>query len=222
MKKRPAVAWQQQEEGRQGTQAEAGSSRAAKSLPCQDPVRELQEHLWVSADQHFPCMKGWLCKAAAQRPSASSVNRIRVHWKEKRRNPGWLHLIQLLSMHYLLLLGQRLRSQPIKAIVITSLQRLQTAELNDRFPVQQLLRLLKWRSRSVGIAENMLPPYVRGKRCSPSGWKRRRRGRREEAWMWDRNLCSNEASKAIKGGQRCKAVLIALLQWVGAFPTGPR
>lgn len=121
-------------------------------------------------------------------------------------------------MHYLLLLGQRLRSQPIKAIVITSLQRLQTAELNDRFPVQQLLRLLKWRSRSVGIAENMLPPYVRGKRCSPSGWKRRRRWRREEAWMWDRNLCSNEASKAIKGGQRCKAVLIALLQWVGGVP----
>lgn len=30
--------------------------------------------------------------------------------------------------------------------------------------------------------------------------------------MWDRNLCSNEASKAIKGGQRCKAVLITLLQ----------
>lgn len=34
----------------------------------------------------------------------------------------------------------------------------------------------------------------------------------EEAWMWGRNLCSNEASKAIEGGQRCKAVLSALLQ----------
>lgn len=36
--------------------------------------------------------------------------------------------------------------------------------------------------------------------------------------MWDRNLCSNEASKAIKEGQRCKAVLITLLQMGRGIP----
>lgn len=36
--------------------------------------------------------------------------------------------------------------------------------------------------------------------------------------MWDRNLCSSEASKAIKGGQRCRAVLITLLQTVRGIP----
>lgn len=49
-------------------------------------------------------------------------------------------------------------------------------------------------------------------------WKRRWWGRREEAWMWDRNLCSNEASKAIKGRQRGKAVLITSLQTARDIP----
>lgn len=87
----------------------------------------------------------------------SSVSWIQACWKKRRRTPGWLHLIQLLSMHSLLPLGQWLCSQPIKDIVITPLPCLQRTDF-------KLLWLLEWRSRSVGIAKNMLPPYLRGKR----------------------------------------------------------
>lgn len=118
MKKNCATAWQQWEKGKAGN---PGSSGAAKSLPCQDPLKEL--HLWAFADQQASLLdKSGPLKQQPDVLLASEMKWIQTCWKKRRRNPRRLHLTQLLSMHYLLLLGQWLCSQPIKATVITSLQ----------------------------------------------------------------------------------------------------
>jgi len=121
--KKRASAWQQREQARQGTQAEAGSTGAAKSLPCQHSLKEFEERPLGPQLTSISFVQGLDPQGSGPTSLlASEVNWIQACWKKGRRNPGWLHLIQLLSMHYLLLLGQWLCSQPIKAIVITSVQ----------------------------------------------------------------------------------------------------
>lgn len=104
--------------GKQGTLAGAGNTRAAKSLPRQDPLKEFQER-----PSRLQLTSTSLVEGSDPRGSsltsllASQMNSI---WPPGRAGETLAVLPPLaLSMEYLGLLGQGLCSRPIRATVIT-------------------------------------------------------------------------------------------------------